>query len=72
METSSKNKSSTVCRQILDARDVVEGQILSDLLNNDVLKNLALTEKKAIALQIKAKLVQQFDNLIDRVQKELL
>ena len=65
------NKSITVCRQILDTRDVVEGQILSGLLNESYLKNLDESEKRTLALQIKAKLVKQFDMLIDRVQKEL-
>tara|TARA_Y100000034_G_C6749157_1_gene332862 strand:- start:390 stop:692 length:303 start_codon:yes stop_codon:yes gene_type:complete len=64
-------KTSLVCRDILETKDVIEGQIISDLLNDDALKALSIDEKKHLSLQIKSSLIQQFNSLVDRVQKSL-
>ena len=66
-----KDKTNLICRQILDTKEVLEGQIVAVVLNNNAVKGLSLEEKKQLSLQIKASLITQFDNLVDRTQKVL-
>ena len=66
-------KTNLVCRAILDTRDVIEGQIISNLLNNDVIKEqLSMDQKKQLSFDVKSSLIKQFNGLVDRVQKSLL
>ena len=67
----SSNKTNLVCRQILDTREVLEGQIVSIVLGSDGVKSLSVEEKKDLSLHIKSSLTQQFNQLVDRAQKVL-
>ena len=67
----SNNKSNSICRQILDTKEVTEAQVLFILASDDSLNSLSLDEKRDLSLQIKARFTQQFDSLLNRIQKEL-
>ena len=69
--TASGNKINLVCRQILDTREVLEGQIVAAVLNNDSVKDLPLEAKKDLSMHIRSNLIQQFNSLIDRTQSIL-
>ncbi len=65
------NKTNSVCRQILNTREVLESQIVATIVNNPSLSDVPLDKKKDLSTQIKSNLITQFSSLIDRVLKEL-
>ncbi len=69
--TASSNKTNLVCRQILDTREVLEGQIVSIILASEGVKSLSVEEKKDLSKHIRTSLIQQFSSLVDRTQKVL-
>ena len=65
------NTTNLTCRQILETKEVLENQIISDLISEETIKSLSIEEKKELSLKVKSRITSQFNSLVDRIQKIL-
>ena len=71
-KTPSKNNTSTVLRNIVDAREVVKAQVASTIVEELLAKEMiSIEECKDLIQKVQSVVELQSNNLIDRVQKLL-